>query len=184
MNPEGVPPMNRAEDKENRESQDLEREPLLPMPELQSDDMERYVHEHGAEVGFDGAKEKVIEVIKIVQEDEKALKLINETLESVFRYVEAVYNLELNTKLLARRWEGREYAEKVERHDGRRRKAHDSLIASLISTTRYLNTNFSGQVPETGIYTGDALHLIEQNRLAIADWAIELEHEILLGRAK
>ena len=184
MNREEVPPMNRAEDREKKEPHDLEREPLLPIPELQSAEMERYVHEHGAEVGFEGAKEKVIEIIKIVQEDEKALKLINETLESVFRYVEAVYNLELNAKLLARRWEGREYAEKVERHDGRRRKAHDSLIASLIATTRYLNTHFSGKVPETGIYTGDAIHLVEQNRVAIADWAIELEHEILLGRDK
>ena len=185
MNPEGMPPMKRAEDSEKIEPVDLVKEPYLPLPELHDDaNLEMYIHEHGMESGLEGAKDHVLEILKIVKEDEQAINLITETLLSVFRYVESIYKMEINTKMLTLRWEGRELAEKVERHDKRRRIAHDALISSLISTTRYLNTHFEGEVPQTGIYNGDALHLVNQNRLAIADWAIELEHEILLGRSK
>lgn len=184
MNPEGIPHMNRAEDQEPTEVSDAKMEPLLPMPELQDAEIEKYIHKHGVEVGFEGAKDRVLEILHVVKEDAKAVEMINETLNSLFRYIETIYNLELNTRMLGLRWEGKELSEKIERHDQRRRRAHDALISNLNATTRYLNENFSGQVPQTGIYNGDPTHLLQQNRVAIADWAIELEHEILLGRVK
>lgn len=184
MNPEEFTPLNRAEDQKKPEIPDPENEPLLPFPELKDAGIETYVHENRVEVGHEGAKDKVLEILRIVQDDEKAVEMINETLESIFRYVETIYNMEVNVKMLAFRWEGDDLKEKIERHDKSRRRAHDALISNLNSTTRYLNENFSGQVPETGIYTGDPSHLLTQNRIAIGDWAVELEHEILIGRAK
>ena len=178
------PPMRRAED-QKKEKPSLDKEPLLPLPELQDEQIETYIHEHGAEARFEGAKDRVIEILKIVQEDEKAVELITQTLTSIFRYVETIYTMETNVKLLAFRWEGEDLTERIERHDKNRRRAHDALIANLNATTRYLNENFSEELPDnTGIYNGDSSHLTEKNRLAIADWAIELEHEILLQRSK
>lgn len=185
MSPEEFPPAKRAEDQKKTETPaDLENEPLLPFPDLKDTGIETYVHENRVEMGFEGAKDRVLEVLKIVKEDEKAVEMINETLASIFRYVETIYTMEVNVKMLAFRWEGDDLAERIERHDKTRRRAHDALIATLNSTTRYLNENFAGQIPQTGIYTGDPTHLLTQNRAAIGDWAIELEHEILLGRAK
>ncbi|MEK9173831.1 MAG: DUF3232 domain-containing protein [Patescibacteria group bacterium] len=166
------------------EIKNLETEPLLPIPELQDDLIEDYIHEHGIEVGFEGSRNRVIEILKIVREDEVATEMINETLKSIFRYVESIYILETQARILEFRFEGDEYKERVSGHDSRRRRAHDALIANLISCTRYLNEHFFSAQPSTGIYNGDPQHLIEQNRLAIADWAIELEHEILLGRER
>jgi hypothetical protein len=184
MNPEGKLPTQRAEDQIEKEGVDLEKEPFLPLPELRDEGIEDYVHEQSAEVGFEGAKDRVLEILKIVQEDDTAVEMINDTLSSLFRYIETIYNMEITVKMLSFRWEGEELKERIERHDKNRKRAHDALISSLISTTRYLNTHFSQKVPETGIYNGDREHLIQKNRVAIADWAIELEHEILLSRNK
>jgi hypothetical protein len=161
-----------------------EEEPLLPLPGINDERIIDYIHEHSHEVGFEGAKQHIIEILKVVQKDEGAVELINETLLSIFSYIESIYKMEVQTKMLSLRWEGSELADKIKRHDERRRRAHDALISNLTATTRYLNENFADRVPKTGIYNGDALHLINQNRVAIADWAIELEHEILLGRER
>ena len=170
--------------KSAKEEKDLDAEPLLPMPELQDGLIEDYIHAHGTEVGLEGSRNRVIEILKIVREDETATEMINETLKSIFRYVESIYTAETQARILEFRFSGDEYKERVSAHDSRRRRAHDALIANLISCTRYLNEHFFSDQPSTGIYNGNPQHLTEQNRLAIADWAIELEHEILLSRKR
>lgn len=178
------PHFGRRESDREKPATDPSEEPVLPLPELQDGNMENYIHAHSVELGFEGAREKIIEILRIVKEDEKAVELITATLESIFRYVESIYKMEIQTKLLSLRWEGQELAEKIQTHDTRRRHAHNALIANLISCTRYLNEHFFSENPSTGIYNGEPQHLIEQNRHAIADWAIEVEHEILLNRSR
>ncbi len=190
----------RTDDKNEPTIKNLEDEPLLPMeeiipekqeelplpepPERHDGEIANYVHEHNFEVLFGGAKDQLISVLETVKGDPKAVELIHETLSSIFRYVETIYTMETRTKILGFRLEGDAFKEQVSRLDSSRKKAHDVLIGNLNATTRYLNENFQGQVPETGIYNGDKLHLVNQVRHAIGDWAIEVEHEILLDRAR
>ncbi len=165
---------------------ELKPEPApLPEPPARHDgEISKYVHENNFESLFGGAKEQLISVLEIVKHDEKAVELIHQTLVSIFRYVETIYTMETRTKILGFRLDGDDFKEQVSRLDSNRKRAHDALIGNLLATTRYLNENFEGQVPETGIYNGDRLHLIQQVRHAIGDWAIEVEHEILLDRAR
>ena len=163
---------------------EVQEELPLPLPRLEDEQIENYIHEHNTEAMFLGAREHIIEILQTVKDDERAVELINETLQSIFRYVESIYKMEVQTKLLSLRWEGQELRDKIQNHDERRRRAHDALIANLVSCTRYLNEHFFSKNPGTGIYNRDRQHLIDQNRIAIGDWAIEVEHEILLARPR
>lgn len=182
-NPEEETPKRRKEDQ--REAvPSTEEQYQLPMPIIHEQGLENYIMEH-KEVAFEGSKEILLEVIQVVKEDPNAIKLIEETLEKIFRYVEMIYRMEIAIPFLQLRSQSpEEYKEKMEAHDVRRKRAHDALISTLISCTRYLNQHYAGQVPETGIYKGDPISLIQQDRLAIAEWAIELESEILQERVR
>lgn len=184
--PEKEPENQRRRESDNKEDSlsntPDENQYALPIPHLDDDGLENYVMEH-RELAFEGSKETLLEVIKVVKEDPNAIKLIEETLEKIFRYVEAIYKMEIALPFLELRSQSREeFQEKMQAHDTRRKRAHDALIAALISSTRYLNQNYAGKVPETGIFKGDKMSLIQQDRLAIAEWAIELESEILQAR--
>lgn len=162
----------------------LEEQYHLPMPTIDEEGLERYIMEHKEEA-FEGSRDILLEVIQVVKEDPNAIKLIEETLEKIFRYVETIYRMETALPFIRLRSQStEEYQEKMKAHDIRRKRAHDALISTLVSCTRYLNQNYAGQVPETGIYKGDPQGLIRQDRLAIAEWAIELESEILQERAR
>lgn len=190
-----MPPRRRTEDYKEKSS-NLEQEPLLPgletkppinlpmPPDRHDGEIEQYVHENNFESIFGGAKEQLISVLEIVKGDEQAVELIHETLKSIFRYIETIYNMETQLKILGFRLEGDDYKDRMTRYDASRKRAHDSLISNLLATTRYLNEHYSGKMPETGIYNGDKADLIKQARHRIGDWAIEVEHEILLARNK
>ncbi len=197
MNPEGKFPSQRAEDHPRTEEKDIEKEPLLPglevkqeesdilmPPERHDGEIEKYVHDNNFESIFGGAKEQLISVLETVKDDEKAVEFIHQTLKSIFRYIETIYTMETQMKLLGFRLEGDDYKERVSKYDSSRRRAHDALISNLLATTRYLNENYAGKIPETGIYNGNRVDLIQKNRHSIGDWAIEVEHEILLARNK
>lgn len=173
---------------------DFETEPHLPgfdpqLPEV-SPEVEKYVHEHQRESMFGGAYEQTQKIIELLkkEEDEDGLKLVGGLLKSVGNYCNSIFTMETQTKMLRFRYDGDDLADRISKHDRHRKRAHDALIADLTSCVRYLNKEYSGKVPSTGIYNGEESHLINSeergNRTMIGDWAVELEHEILLSRQR
>lgn len=157
----------------------------LPGPTVEDERMKTYIETQGREVtSVHDSKARILEIMQTVHENPDALKLINETLNSVFRYVEAIYTAEVTMQIAKYRMEGEEYRQTCEQLDRRRSQAHEALISTLTACNRYLFENFEGNIPVGGICTADPTSLQTNKRLAIADWAIELEYEILQGRTR
>lgn len=157
--------------------------PGLSHPHVESEDMEKYIAERGAESGLKETKERVFEVLDIVHEDADAIRLIDGVLQSVFQYVETIYNMEVSMRMAKYRLEGDAYREFVENLDTRRKQSHDALLSSIASCNRYLFEHYEGKVPEGGICKVDPSTVQMNQRRAIGDWAIELESEILQQRS-
>lgn len=156
----------------------------IPEPDINDPRMEAYIAEQNKETTAHDSIQRLSGILETVHTDENALKLIHETMKSIFRYVEAIYNAEVTMQIEKYRLEGNEYQDTCERLDRRRSQAHDALIASLTACNRYLFQTYGEEIPVGGICTADPVALQANQRLAVADWAIELEYEILQGRKR
>ena len=151
-------------------------------PKIVDDRMLNYIETHGKEAGIEGTRDRLMAILEIIDGDEKAIKLIDETLKSIFQYVERIYRMEISMQMNRFRLEGEDYRQATQALDQARTRAHDALISNLTACNRYLFQNFEDEIPTGGICNIDPAVLQAGGRKAIGDWAIELEYEIINNR--
>jgi hypothetical protein len=142
--------------------------------------VKKYLANIGGAMGK--AKERIQNVLGIVSTDNNAMDLIQETLTKGVKYVEAVYNMETQLSIYRFRMEGEEYRSVAERLDSLRKIAHDAFIDSIMICNRYLFRNFGELIPAGGIYSDDPMHLSNNDRMAIGDWAFGLVKDYFIER--
>lgn len=119
-------------------------------------------------------KNKFVALVDAYRNDEMALELIENNMDSLNAYVTAVYAMEVQLQTLRFRLEGEEYRDAVMTIDRRRRNAHEAAIASCSVLNRI--AAMEGVAP---IYDGDL-----NDRYQVADFCIAIVEELFKGRTK
>ncbi len=120
-------------------------------------------------------------ILRVISGDEKAEKMLDELIEKCLNYISIVCNNEHLIALKANRLESDNYREFIMKLDKNRTSAHNALISSLHSFNRYIIKEYDEEVPVGGIYSYDPITI--RNRVAIANWAMELVYSIFENRS-
>lgn len=119
-------------------------------------------------------KERFINLVKATEKDEDMLSVIEDQMNNLASYVNAVYAMEVQIQTLRFRLEGEEYRDAVTALDKRRRNAHEAAIAGCSILNR-----MAKMVNAEDMYDGDL-----DDRYAVADFCIKVVDELFHGRTK
>lgn len=119
-------------------------------------------------------KERFELLIKAAGNDEDILTLIEDSMNALSSYVNAVYAMEVQIQTLRFRLEGAEYRDAVMELDKRRRSAHEAAIASCSVLNRVASI-----IGSEAMYTGNL-----DDRYEVADFCIAIVEELFHGRTK
>lgn len=119
-------------------------------------------------------KERFELLVKAAGNDEDILTLIEDSMNALSSYVNAVYAMEVQIQTLRFRLEGAEYRDAVMELDKRRRSAHEAAIASCSVLNRVASI-----IGSEAMYTGNL-----DDRYEVADFCIAIVEELFHGRTK
>lgn len=119
-------------------------------------------------------KERFELLVKAAGNDEDILTLIEDSMNTLSSYVNAVYAMEVQIQTLRFRLEGAEYRDAVMELDKRRRSAHEAAIASCSVLNRVASI-----IGAEAMYTGNL-----DDRYEVADFCIAIVEELFRGRTK
>ena len=118
------------------------------------------------------ALERLEMIVRLVQQDEVAVSLLEKLMESAERYFCKVVEMESRLKVARLRLEDQELRDLTEVLDKTRHLAHEALISSLHIFNRYVLKEFGDDIPVGGLFNKNPEAI--RDRIAVADWAGEL----------